>query len=60
MLVHSFANAQVLRGFSLSLSQGQMVGLVGRNGAGKTSTLRTIMGHLPVRQGQLHLDGQDL
>ena len=54
------ASAQVLRGFSLSLSQGQMVGLVGRNGAGKTSTMRSIMGHLPVRQGQLHLDGQDL
>ena len=54
------ASAQVLRGFSLSLSQGQMVGLVGRNGAGKTSTMRSIMGHLPLRQGQLHLDGQDL
>ncbi|NDC60584.1 MAG: ATP-binding cassette domain-containing protein [Betaproteobacteria bacterium] len=54
------ASAQVLRGFSLSLSQGQMVGLVGRNGAGKTSTLRTIMGHLPLRQGQLRLCGQDL
>jgi branched-chain amino acid transport system ATP-binding protein len=54
------ASAQVLRGFSLSLPQGHMVGLVGRNGAGKTSTMRSIMGHLPVRQGQLHLDGQDL
>ncbi len=54
------ASAQVLRGFSLSLPQGQMVGLVGRNGAGKTSTMRSIMGHLPVRQGLLRWDGQDL
>jgi branched-chain amino acid transport system ATP-binding protein len=37
-----------------------MVGLVGRNGAGKTSTLRSIMGHLPLRQGQIHFDGQPL
>jgi branched-chain amino acid transport system ATP-binding protein len=54
------ASAQVLRGFSLSVEQGQMVGLVGRNGAGKTSTMRSIMGHLPLLQGELRFDGQDL
>jgi branched-chain amino acid transport system ATP-binding protein len=54
------ASAQVLRGFSLSVNQGQMVGLVGRNGAGKTSTMRSIMGHLPLLQGELRFDGQDL
>jgi len=54
------ASAQVLRGFSLRVPQGHMVGLVGRNGAGKTSTLRSIMGHLPLRQGQMHWAGQDL
>ena len=54
------ASAQVLRGFSLSVEQGQMVGLVGRNGAGKTSTMRSIMGHLPFLQGELRFDGQDL
>ena len=43
------ASAQVLRGLSMQLPSGQMVGLVGRNGAGKTSTLRSIMGHLPLR-----------
>ena len=37
-----------------------MAGLVGRNGAGKTSTMRSIMGHLPLRQGSMHFDGQDL
>jgi branched-chain amino acid transport system ATP-binding protein len=37
-----------------------MVGLVGRNGAGKTSTLRSIMGHLTPHTGQILFDGQDL
>ena len=54
------ASVQVLRGFSLHLAKGQMVGLVGRNGAGKTSTLRSIMGHLKLRQGQMLFQGQDL
>jgi branched-chain amino acid transport system ATP-binding protein len=54
------ASAQVLRGLNLQVSKGQMVGLVGRNGAGKTSTLRSIMGHLTPRKGQILFDGQDL
>ena len=54
------ASVQVLRGFGMQLAKGQMVGLVGRNGAGKTSTLRSIMGHLPLRQGQMLFQGQDL
>jgi branched-chain amino acid transport system ATP-binding protein len=54
------ASAQVLRGFSMTLQSGQMLGLVGRNGAGKTSTLRSIMGHLPLRQGHIHFNGQSL
>ena len=54
------ASAQVLRGLRLQVAKGQMVGLVGRNGAGKTSTLRSIMGHLTPRIGQILFDGQDL
>lgn len=54
------ASSQVLRGFSLSVQQGQMVGLVGRNGAGKTSTMRSIMGHLRLQQGSMLFEGQDL
>jgi len=54
------ASAQVLRGLSMQLPSGQMVGLVGRNGAGKTSTLRSIMGHLPLRQGDMYFHGQSL
>jgi len=54
------ASAQVLRGLSLSVLPGQMVGLLGRNGAGKTSTMRSIMGHLALQQGHMHFEGQDL
>jgi branched-chain amino acid transport system ATP-binding protein len=54
------ASAQVLRGLNLQVGKGQMVGLVGRNGAGKTSTLRSIMGHLTPRMGKILFDDQDL
>jgi branched-chain amino acid transport system ATP-binding protein len=51
---------EILRGFSIDVPTGQMVGLIGRNGAGKTSLMRSIMGHLPLRSGSITLDGADL
>jgi branched-chain amino acid transport system ATP-binding protein len=56
----TLASVQALRGFSLELAQGSMVGLVGRNGAGKTSLMRTVMGHLPLRGGSVSFGGADL
>lgn len=56
----SIQSVQALRGFSLSVSNGQMVGLVGRNGAGKTTFLRTVMGHLVPTLGTILWDGADL
>jgi branched-chain amino acid transport system ATP-binding protein len=53
-------SVQVLRGLSLTVADGTMIGLVGRNGAGKTSLMRTVMGHLTPSQGRIVLDGQDL
>ncbi len=53
-------NVEVLRNFSIRIAPGQMVGLIGRNGAGKTTVMRTIMGHLPLLAGSLHIDGSDL
>lgn len=53
-------SVQVLRGFSLDIPAGQMIGLIGRNGAGKSTTLRAIMGHLPVKAGRIEFEGQDL
>lgn len=56
----SIQSVVALRGLSLQVVDGSMVGLVGRNGAGKTTMLRTIMGHLVPTHGQISFDGQDL
>ena len=53
-------SVQVLRGLSLTVPDGTMVGLVGRNGAGKTSLMRTVMGHLAPSQGRIVFNGLDL
>lgn len=50
----------ILRGVSLEIPPSGLVGLVGRNGAGKTSTLKGIMGLVPVTGGAITLDGADL
>ncbi len=51
---------QVLRGFSLTLAAGEILCLLGRNGAGKTTALKAIMGLVPPREGRILLDGADL
>jgi branched-chain amino acid transport system ATP-binding protein len=53
-------NVEVLRNFSIRIAPGQMVGMIGRNGAGKTTVMRTIMGHLPLLAGSLRIDDLDL
>jgi branched-chain amino acid transport system ATP-binding protein len=49
-----------LRDVTLHVDEGEMVSLVGRNGAGKTSFMRAVMGHLPAAAGQVHFAGQAL
>jgi branched-chain amino acid transport system ATP-binding protein len=49
-----------LRDLSLHVAEGEMVCLLGRNGAGKTSFMRAVMGHLPAAAGTLRFAGQDL
>ena len=48
---------EVLRGVSLSIAAGETVTVVGPNGHGKSTMLRTISGLVPLRQGEIRLDG---
>lgn len=50
----------VLRGISLSVAPGELVCLVGRNGAGKSTTFRSIMGYQPAKSGNIHWKGNPI
>lgn len=52
--------ANILREVNLSVEPGAMCGLIGRNGAGKTTFMRSIMGLLPIRAGRMDFDHFDL
>src|SRR5215831_3769829 len=52
--------SQVLFGMSLVIEPGEMVTLMGRNGMGKTTTVRSIMGLTPAMSGSIQFDGRDI
>jgi branched-chain amino acid transport system ATP-binding protein len=59
--VHTYyGNIQALKGISLSVQEGEIVTLIGANGAGKSTTLKTISGVLHPRSGSVTLDGQPI
>jgi branched-chain amino acid transport system ATP-binding protein len=55
-----YGEAMVLRALSLSVPKGAIVALLGKNGMGKTTLLKTAMGFLPKRQGQVFMAGHDV
>jgi urea transport system ATP-binding protein len=55
-----YGAAQVLRGVELEVHKGEVTSLMGRNGVGKTTLLRAIVGHHPVSAGLIEWDGQTL
>jgi branched-chain amino acid transport system ATP-binding protein len=59
--VHAYyGNIHALDGVSITVEQGEIVTLIGANGAGKSTTLRTITGLMKPRHGQVILEGEDL
>jgi branched-chain amino acid transport system ATP-binding protein len=59
-LAVSIQSMPALRDLTIEVDAGEMVALVGRNGAGKTSLMRAVMGHLEAVAGEVRFDGQDL
>jgi branched-chain amino acid transport system ATP-binding protein len=55
-----YGNVQVLRDFSISVASSEVLCLLGRNGAGKTTALKSILGLLPPKSGRRMLDGKDI
>ena len=55
-----YGETQALFGVSLTVSEGEVVALLGPSGAGKTTTLRSILGLTPARQGTISFDGNDI
>ncbi len=59
--IHTFyGNIEALKGVSLEVEEGEVVTLIGSNGAGKSTTLRSISGLTPPRTGTIRFDGNDI
>jgi branched-chain amino acid transport system ATP-binding protein len=59
-LVSSYGKIEAIKRISLTVGQGQLVALIGANGAGKSTTLRTISGILPASSGRIVFQGLDI
>ena len=58
--VHAwYGSSHVLHGIDLQVRRGETVGLLGRNGMGKSTLIRTLLGHVAQREGRIALFGQD-
>jgi branched-chain amino acid transport system ATP-binding protein len=55
-----YGDSHILRDVSLEIGVGETVALLGRNGGGKTTTLKTIVGWVPPRSGTITLDGENI
>src|SRR5450830_1790179 len=56
----SYGAIQAVRSLNLEVGNGEIVTLIGANGAGKSTTLRAISRLLKVREGRIHFDGRDI
>lgn len=56
----SYGNIKALKGISLKVYPGEIVSIIGANGAGKSTTLMTICGIIPLQRGEIHYDGRPI
>ncbi|MEG0741241.1 MAG: ABC transporter ATP-binding protein [Clostridia bacterium] len=59
-LVVSYGGIEALKGISFAVDEGQIVTLIGANGAGKSTTLRAITGIVPIKNGRITYCGEDI
>ncbi|CAH1679216.1 branched chain amino acid/phenylalanine ABC transporter ATP binding subunit LivF [Hyphomicrobiales bacterium] len=55
-----YGRAKILHGVGFSVGSGEVVALMGRNGAGKSTTMKTVMGLVPEPQGSIRFEGQEI
>jgi branched-chain amino acid transport system ATP-binding protein len=55
-----YGSSHVLHGVDITIHRGETMGLLGRNGMGKSTLIRTLLGHVPQRDGHISLFGQDV
>ena len=59
--VHAYYGAShILHGIDFSVHRGETIGLMGRNGMGKSTLLKSLMGIVPMRRGSLEIKGQNM
>ena len=59
--LHTYYGAShVLQGIDLSIHAGEVIGLMGRNGMGKTTLIRTLLGQVPARRGEIRINGKNM
>jgi branched-chain amino acid transport system ATP-binding protein len=54
-----YGSSHVLHGIDLDIARGETIGLLGRNGMGKSTLIRALLGHVPQRKGSITVAGQD-
>jgi branched-chain amino acid transport system ATP-binding protein len=59
-ITSGYGNSVVIRDLSLRVDSGSSLALLGKNGMGKTTLLKTIMGYLPAKSGAIHVGGKDV
>jgi urea transport system ATP-binding protein len=59
-LIVAYGQSEVLHGIDLSVAPGEIVAVVGRNGMGKSTLMKSLIGIMPTRSGQVTIDGTDI